>query len=145
MLEDSMPRDASPLIRIVIADDHALVRKGISMILECEPDILVVGEAPDGERALALAFELAPDLVLADVTMPPPDGIELARQLRTLLPDTKTIIVSMHEDAPTVRAAFDAGAVGYVIKRATDSELVAAIHSAVAGHNYLDPQLRVRQ
>jgi DNA-binding NarL/FixJ family response regulator len=139
--EEAVRQNADGCIRILIADDHALVRKGISMILEVEPNMTVVGEAKDGTQALELATRLRPDVVLSDISMPPPDGIELARLLKTALPETKTIIVSMHEDIGTVRAALDAGAVAYVIKRASDSELVAAIHAAVAGRSYTDPHL----
>lgn len=141
MNEEPLRQDSDHLIRILIADDHALVRKGISMILEVEPNMIVVGEAKDGAQALELATRLRPDVVLSDISMPPPDGIELARQLRTALPDTKTIIVSMHEDEGSVRAAFEAGAAAYVIKRATDSELIAAIRAVVAGRSYRDPFL----
>ena len=140
---DLEPHHVDP-IRILIADDHALIRRGLSMLLALESDLVVVGEAANGAQALELALRLRPSVVLADITMPPPDGIELARQLRTVLPETKTIIVSMHEDKATVRAAFAAGAVGYVIKRATESQLVEAIHAAAAGQCYLDPQLDPR-
>jgi DNA-binding NarL/FixJ family response regulator len=132
------PADA---IRILIADDHSLVRQGLRMLLNTEPGMSVVGEAPNGSRALELALELQPHVLLADITMPPPDGIALARHLQDVLPDTKTVIVSMHEDGATVKAAFAAGAVGYVIKRATEVQLVEAIRAAFAGECYLDPQL----
>lgn len=135
------PHTAEP-IRILIADDHELVRRGLSMLLELEPDMTVIGQAKNGSQAFELALQLRPDVILADITMPPPEGIALARQFRTLLPETKTIIVSMHEDPATMRAAFAAGAVGYVIKRATESQLVDAIHAAVAGQCYIDPFLQ---
>jgi DNA-binding NarL/FixJ family response regulator len=128
-------------IRILIADDHVLVRRGLRMLLDTEPGMMVVGEAGYGEQAFDLALQLQPGVILADITMPPPDGIALARELRTALPEAKTIIVSMHEDTATVKAAFAAGAFGYVIKRATEVQLVAAIHAAVAGQCYLDPEL----
>jgi two-component system response regulator DesR len=111
------------------------------MLLDLEPDMAVVGEAANGTQALDLALQLRPDVVLADITMPRPDGIELARRLRTVLPHTKTIIVSMHEDRTLMKAAFAAGALGYVVKRATEVQLVEAIHAAVAGRCYIDPFL----
>ena len=119
MKEDRPEQHAADPIRIVIADDQVLVRRGLSMLLDLEPDMTVVGEAANGRQALELALRLQPDVLLADVTMPTPDGIELACQLRIVLPHTKTVILSMHEDTATVRAAFAAGALGYVIKRAS--------------------------
>ena len=115
--------DADP-IRIVIADDQTIVRRGLCMLLDLEPGLAIVGEAANGTQALDLALQLRPDVLLAEVTLPPPDGIALATQLLTVLPETRTVIVSMYEDTPTVRAAFAAGAFGYVIKRASESQLV---------------------
>jgi DNA-binding NarL/FixJ family response regulator len=129
-------------VRILIADDHALIRTGLRMILQLEPDIDVVGEAKDGTQALELVLSLQPSIVLADITMPPPDGIELARLLRNDAPHVKTIIVTMHEELAMVRGAFAAGAAGYVIKRSGPDELINAIHTVRAGEIYVDPELR---
>lgn len=131
-------------IRVLIADDHRLVRAGLRMILETEPDIEVAGEAEDGTRALEVALALRPDVVLADISMPPPDGIELTRLLRRDLPETRTLVVSMYQDEAMVRAALAAGAAGYVVKHAAPDELIQAIRTAVAGRRYLDPEMRER-
>lgn len=131
-------------ILVLIADDHALVRTGVRMILEDEPGVEVIGEAKDGAQALELALEMSPTVVLADVSMPPPDGIELARLLRRNLPMTKTIIVTMHEDDEVAREAFAAGAVGYVIKRSGPENLIRAIRAVVAGAIYVDEDMRRR-
>ncbi len=142
-MTEPLPGEQSPVpIKIFIADDHAMIRRGLTMILSCEPDFSVVGEAGDGATALALALELRPDVVLADITMPPPNGIELASQLRDALPETHTVIVSMHEDLVTVGEAFTAGAAGYVIKRAAGDELIAAVRAVVAGDCYIDTLLQ---
>jgi DNA-binding NarL/FixJ family response regulator len=120
-------------IRVLIADDHALVRTGLRMILEDEPGIEVVGEAGDGATALELALALQPTIVLADVSMPPPDGIELTRLLCRDAQEVKTIIVTMHEDGAVQADALAAGAAGYVIKRAGPIALVEAIRAVAAG------------
>jgi two-component system response regulator NreC len=131
-------------IRVLIVDDHAMVRTGLRMILEDEPDIDVVGEAADGKRALELALRVRPTVVLADVSMPPPDGIELARLLRRDLPGTKTLLVSMHEEEVVVRSGLAAGAAGYVAKRSGPDELLVALRSVAQGTIYVDQKLRVQ-
>lgn len=126
-------------LRVLLADDHALVRSGLRLILELQPDIVVVGEAEDGAQALALAAELQPDLLLTDITMPPPDGIEVARRIAAELPGIKTVVVSMHEDSQIMREAMAAGASGYLIKRSIPSELTDAIRVVAAGGQYVAP------
>lgn len=135
-----LPRNGRA-IGVLIADDHAMVRAGLRMLIEDEPGLEVVGEAQDGAEALRLAHALRPTIVLADLRMPPPDGIELARLLARDLPEMRTIVVSMHEDRATVADALAAGAAGYVIKRSGPDELIAAIRSVAAGGRYLDQQL----
>jgi DNA-binding NarL/FixJ family response regulator len=108
-----------------------MVRATLRMVLEDEPDLLVVGEAADGAAARELVHELRPEVLLADMRMPPPDGIELARLLCREAPDVRTIIVSAHEDAALVREALAAGAVAFVAKRAGPEELLEAIRRAV--------------
>ena len=120
-------------IRVLIADDHALVRSGLCMILEDEPGMEVVGEAADGTHALRLALDLLPTIVLADISMPPPDGIELARLLCRDAPGVKTIMVTMHEDREMLLDAWAAGAAGFVVKRSGADELVQAIRQVAAG------------
>jgi DNA-binding NarL/FixJ family response regulator len=121
---------ASGVIRVVIADDHELVRAGLRMLVEDEDDMVVVGEAADGAEALRLTLETQPDVLLADLRMPPPDGIELARLLRGQAPQVRTIIVSAHEDGEIITEALAAGAVAYVVKRAGPGALVEAIRGA---------------
>jgi DNA-binding NarL/FixJ family response regulator len=117
--------------RVLIADDHALVRAGLRMIVEDENDLAVVGEAADGEEALRLALAERPAVLLADLRMPPPDGIELARLLREQAPEIKTIIVSAHEDPEIMRDAMRSGAAAYVIKREGPTALLDAIRTVM--------------
>jgi two-component system, NarL family, response regulator NreC len=132
-------------IRVLVADDHRMARSGLCMLLRLEPDLEIVGEADDGHAALALAAELRPDVLLADVSMPGPGGIELARQLRDTLPDVHVVVLTMHEDSNLVREALTAGAYGYIIKRTAESDLVAAVHASAAGEVYVDRQMRRTQ
>lgn len=125
-------------IRVLIADDHGMVRAGLRMIVEDEDDMLVVGEAADGAEGLRVALETRPDVLLADLRMPPPDGIELARLLRQRAPETRTIIVTAHEDGEIARDALAAGAVGYVVKRAGPTALIDAIREVAAGGSCFD-------
>ncbi len=122
-----------------------MARAGLCMLLRLEPDLEIVGEADDGHAALALAAELHPDVLLADVSMPGPGGVELARQLRDVLPDVHVVVLTMHEDSNLVREALTAGAYGYIIKRTAESDLVAAVHASAAGEVYVDRQMRRAQ
>lgn len=103
---------ASHRIRVLLADDHGLMRAGLRALLMAEPDIDVVGEAQDGVEALRLADRLAPDVVIADISMPPPDAIEVARRLSHAAPSTRVLILTMHEDSNLARDALAAGASG---------------------------------
>jgi two-component system response regulator NreC len=127
--------------RILIADDHGMLRAGLRALLGIEPDLEVVGEAADGRETLRLARELNPDIVLLDLVMPGLGGIEVTRQLKKLLPDTRILILTVHEDASLAREAMQAGAEGYLIKRAVESELIDAIHAVCRGDLYLHPAL----
>jgi DNA-binding NarL/FixJ family response regulator len=141
----SVPARVEPqngVITVLIADDHAMVRTGLRMILEDEPNIQVVGEAGDGGQALALASRLLPVVVLADISMPPPDGIELARVLCRDVPSVRTIVVTMHEDKQMLRDALAAGAAGYVVKRSGPGQLLRAIREVAAGGVYIDELFR---
>lgn len=129
-------RDESGLITVLIVDDHAVVRTGLRMLLESAADLAVVGEAADGASALAEALRLRPRVVVTDVAMPPPDGIELTRELRATLPETRTVVLSFYEDALTAQSALDAGASAYLVKRAVDCDLEEAIRAAAAGRTY---------
>jgi two-component system response regulator NreC len=128
-------------IRILIGDDHGLIRAGLSALLRSEPNFEVVGEACDGESALELAYSLRPDILLLDVSMPGPSGIEITRKLSQTLPDTRVLILTIHEDMGLMREAIRAGAAGYIIKRAVDAELMSAIDAVSRGDLYVHPAM----
>jgi two-component system response regulator NreC len=128
-------------IRILIADDHVLVRSGLRALLRAEPDLEVVGEAGDGSETLRLAADLSPDLVLLDVSMPGESGIATARRLREAHPELAVLFLTMHEDEGMLQEALHAGAAGYVIKRAEAPELLQAIHAAFRGDVYVHPAM----
>jgi DNA-binding NarL/FixJ family response regulator len=123
--------------RVLIADDHTLVLEGIRRLLETEFDL--IGTVEDGRAALKSVEELSPDVVLLDISMPMLNGLDTARQLRSLRPEIKIIFVTMHSEADYVSEAFRAGASGYVLKRSAASELVKAIHDVVKGRVYITP------
>jgi two-component system, NarL family, response regulator NreC len=125
-------------IRVLVADDHRMARAGLCLLLRLEPDIEVVGEANDGYEALTMTADLQPDVLIADVSMPGPGGVELARQLKNDLPSVRVLVLTMHEDSNLAREAKTAGAAGYIVKRAAESELIAAIRSTARGEFYLD-------
>ena len=134
----------TPAIRILIVDDHAVVRSGLRRVLEAEPDLDVVGEASDAQRALFEALGTKPDIVLMDVVLPGKSGIEAIPELLARVPDTKVLVLSMQDDPHYVREAFAAGARGYVLKEAADVELVAAVREVAAGGRYVHPALGAR-
>lgn len=131
-------------IRILIVDDHAVVRTGLKLLLEAEQDVQVVGEAGNAQEALLRAKLLQPDIVLLDVTMPGKNGIEVARELPEVAPDAKAVMLSMQDEPSYVREAFGAGAAGYVLKEAADTELVRAIREVAGGGRYVHPELGAR-
>ena len=128
-------------IRILIADDHAVVRAGLRALLHANPDLEIVGEAEDGDEALRLAETLHPDMVLLDITMPPDNGIKAAQRLKEKHPDLIVLFLTMHEDEGLLHEALRAGAAGYVIKRAEESEILEAIHAASRGDIYVHPAM----
>jgi two-component system response regulator NreC len=128
-------------IRILIADDHVVVRSGLRALLSAAPDIEVVGEAEDGIETLRLADALHPDTVLLDITMPPENGIKTARRLKVKHPEIKVLFLTMHEDESLLHEALRVGAAGYVIKRAEESEIIQAIHAASHGDIYVHPAM----
>ena len=119
-------------IRILIADDHAVVRSGLRALLGADADLEVVGEAADGNEALRLADTLQPDLVLLDISMPPDNGIETAKRLKELRPAVFVLILTMHEDESLLHESLRAGASGYLIKRAEEAEILQAIQARSA-------------
>jgi DNA-binding NarL/FixJ family response regulator len=128
-------------IRVLIVDDHAVVRSGLRRVLDAEADIETVGEAADAERAVFEAIENKPDVVLLDVMMPGKTGIEGMPALLQAVPGVKVLVLSMQDDPRYVREAFDAGASGYVLKEAADTEVVGAIRAVAAGEQYVHPSL----
>jgi two-component system response regulator NreC len=128
-------------IRILIADDHSVVRSGLRALLRAAPDLEVVGEAEDGLETLRLAAALHPDMVLLDITMPPENGIKTAKRLKESHPEIIVLILTMHEDEGLLHEALRAGAAGYVIKRAEESEIIQAIHTASHGDIYVHPAM----
>jgi len=128
-------------LRVLIADDHGVLRAGLRALLKTEEDLQVVGEAADGDTALRLASRLRPDIVLLDLSMPGPGGIEVTRKLKEMLPTTRVLILTVHEDETLLREALKAGASGYIIKRAVESELINAIHAVSRGEIYVHPAM----
>ena len=131
-------------IRVVIVDDHAILRSGLRRVLEAEPDIEVVGEAENAERAVFEALESKPDVVVMDVVMPGKTGIEGMPAVLQAVPETKVLVLSMQDDPRYVREAFASGALGYVLKEAADTEVVAAVRSVAGGERYVHPTLGAR-
>lgn len=128
-------------IRILIADDHGLIRAGLRALLEDVPDMQVVGEAADGHAVLRLTSELQPDIVLMDISMPGLNGIEATRRLSEVSPQARVLALTVHEEEGMLREMIRAGAFGYIIKRAIESELINAIHIVSQGHMYVDPTM----
>jgi two-component system, NarL family, response regulator NreC len=132
------------LIRIVIVDDHAVVRSGLKLLLDGQEDLEVVGEAGDARTAVFEVRAQKPDVILMDVVMPTGSGIEATPDVLKEAPDAKVLILSMQDDPAYVREAFAAGASGYVLKEAADAELVAAVREVAAGQRYVHPALGAR-
>jgi two-component system response regulator NreC len=128
-------------IRILIADDHGVLRASLRALLNTEPSLEVVGEAADGNEALRLTSELLPDIVLMDISMPDCGGIEATRRLTELRPDVGVLILTVHEDKGLLREAIRAGAAGYILKRAVESELINAIQAVSRGDLYVHPAM----
>jgi DNA-binding NarL/FixJ family response regulator len=126
-------------IRVLLADDHAILRDGIRALLTDHPDIVVIGEAEDGHWAVHLAHELHPDVVLMDIGMPRLNGLEATRQIKHDCPEVAVLILTMHDNEEYLRQVLAAGASGYVLKRAAASELVTAIRAVHRGEAALSP------
>ena len=132
------------MIRVIVVDDHAVVRTGLRLLLQSEDDIEVVGEAENARRALFETIQNQPDVVLMDVVMPDQSGIEAIKPVLEAAPQTKILVLSMQDDPSYVREAFAAGASGYVLKEAADTELVDAVRQVADGGNYVHPTLGAR-
>ena len=126
-------------IRILLADDHAVVRQGFKMILATQPDMEIVGEAGNGREALDLAGQLQPDVIVMDVAMPELNGIEATRRIADLSPRSRVLALSMHKDSVYVREILRAGARGYLLKDSISSDLLAAVRAIARGEGYLSP------
>ncbi len=128
-------------IKILIADDHALLRQGIKNVLELESDLVVIGEAADGEETVSKAAELAPDILLLDINMPKRNGLEVTRSLRESNPDIKVIVLTIHDDESYVVEVVKAGAAGYLLKDVEPGMLVNAIRAVYNGDSFIYPTL----
>jgi len=128
-------------IRVLLADDHAVLREGLRMLLSGRPDLEVVGEATNGEEAVQQAEALQPDIVLLDLSMPALNGIEATRRIRTSLHESRVLVLTVHDSEEYVYQALKAGASGYVLKQAAATEIVTAIQTIYGGDYYLSPRI----
>jgi len=128
-------------ISVFLADDHAVVRDGLKLLLETQADIQVVGQATDGRQAVRLVVQLHPQVVIVDIAMPELNGIEAARQIKEVSPETKVIILSMHSSSEHVFQALQAGAQGYLLKEVAGLEVIQAVRAVNAGRRYLSQKI----
>lgn len=128
-------------IRVVLADDHPIVREGLKLLIDAQPDMRVVGEAGDGEAACQIARELSPDVVVLDLSMPVLNGAEAAARVRDVCPDVRVVALTVHEERSYVTQLLRVGARGYVLKRSASSELVNAVRTVAGGGTYIDPSI----
>jgi two-component system response regulator NreC len=135
-------------IRVLLADDHAVLRAGLCMLLEAQPDMAVVGEAETAEQAVAMDAQFKPDVLLMDLSLPSspgspitaPSGLEAIRRIKIGRPEARILALTMHDDEGYLRAVLEAGGAGYVLKRAADTELLSAIRAVWRGGTYLHPE-----
>jgi DNA-binding NarL/FixJ family response regulator len=128
-------------IRILIAEDHAMVREGLKLLIDSQPHLQVIGEAENGEAAVERSQELMPDIVLMDISMPEMNGLKATERLRQECPHIKVLALTRHKDQGYLHEMMRAGAAGYVLKQNTAAELIHAIDAVAAGGNYLDPAI----
>lgn len=129
------------MIRVLIADDHAIVRGGLRALLKTESTMKLIGEAASGYEAIMLVNQLHPDILVLDLNMPDLDGIAVTRKLKPQFPDMHILILTVYEDEALLREALKAGASGYILKRATESELISAIRTVLQGDLYVYPKM----
>jgi two-component system, NarL family, response regulator NreC len=127
--------------KILLADDHTIVRQGLKLIISSHADLAVIGEAANGREVLELVEKLKPDVILMDVAMPELNGVEATRRVHEISPRTKVLVLSMHKEAVYVREILKAGARGYILKDAIDTELISAIQSVARGDGYISPAI----
>jgi LuxR family maltose regulon positive regulatory protein len=130
--------------RVLIVDDHAVIRRGVQGILSTYPEWDLCGEADNGQDAIRLAGELAPEVVIMDVSMPGMNGLEATRIIHDVLPETKVLLLTLHSSSEFVRSAFRAGARGYVLKSDAESELVRALNVVIGEGTYVSPAIDAR-
>jgi two-component system response regulator NreC len=135
-MESNMPE-----IKVLLADDHAILRAGLRLLLGAQPDLIVIGEADNGSEALALAAQNRPDLIVLDLSMPGLGGLEALPVLRKVAPAAKILILTMHDDEGYLRQALGAGASGYLLKKAVDNELLSAVRAVMRGEIYVHPSM----
>ena len=135
------PAAATASLRILLADDHAIVRSGLRGLIDDSPGLEVVGEASNGEEAVRLAAELQPDVLVMDLSMPVLGGAEATERIRRESPDVRILALTMHDDRGHLMRVLEAGALGYILKRAAGDELLRAIRTVGAGESYVDPLL----
>jgi DNA-binding NarL/FixJ family response regulator len=128
------------LIRVLIADDHGIVRSGLRMLIERQTDMQVVAEANDGVAALESTQSARPDVAVLDVSMPRMTGLQAAREIRSHVPDTRVLLLSMHDDERYFLEGLEAGAAGYVLKRAADTDLIGAVRTVADGRTFLSDE-----
>lgn len=126
-------------ITILLADDHAIVRDGLKVLLELEPDMQVIAEAETGTRAKELALELRPTITILDIAMPELNGLQVAREILEIAPDLKILLLSMHQNEEHIKHAIQLGISGYIVKESASKELITAIREIVRGKAYLSP------
>jgi two-component system, NarL family, response regulator NreC len=128
-------------IRVLIADDHAILRSGLRMLIDSQHDMTVVGEAQDGDEAIQIAKKMSPNIVILDVTMPERGGLNTIHEILKQNPTARVLLLTMHEELAYVRTALAAGAAGYVLKRSVDADLLSAIRAVHRGRTYVDAEL----
>ncbi len=141
MPDVATPSTATQRIRVMIVDDHTILREGLRKLLHAEPEIEVVAEAHDGSSAIQVAQQQKPDVILLDLAMPGMNGLATAKKLRTLMPQIRVLILTVHQEEEYIYETLRAGAAGYVLKDAAAPELVDAIRRAKAGETYLSPDI----
>ena len=132
------------MISVIIVDDHVVVRKGLRLLLEQQPDITVVGEGGDGEQAIGLAADLLPDVALLDLLMPKVDGVTAVREIKRITPSTQVIVLTSYHEDDQIFGVIKAGALSYLLKDTSPEELVAAVRGAVQGESKLHPMVAAR-